>query len=202
MAGGKQVEVAIRAIHGRPIPSGRRLGWYGLSDVTFDTKLEASEECTTHGWMECLKEKDVLETPLRAKESTLGDLLALARKELGAQAYVTLEDDREVIVGIACGQCDRSRRVLALAGTLAEKDALCETCNQPMRPDLRSRLDGAEGLSERSLLEVGIPPLHIVRVRNDETGREMLIELSGDLGDYFPHPGNAGRSPANPAGGG
>jgi len=185
IAGGKQVEIAIRAIHGRPIPAGRRLGWYGLSDVSFDTKLETSEECSAHGWMECLKDREVRETPLRAAESTLGELLALARKELGKPAYVTLEDDREVIVGLGCGQCNRTRRVLALAGTLAEKDALCETCNQPMRPDLRTRLDGSEGISERPLLEIGIPPLHIVRARNDETGRELLIELSGDVGDYF-----------------
>lgn len=185
MAGGKQVEVAIRAVHGRPIPAGRRLGWYGLSDVTFDTKLELNEECTTHGWMECLKDREVHESPLRAAENTLQDLLALARQHLGAAAYITLEDDREVIVGLGCGQCDRSRRVLALAGTLAEKDALCESCEQPMRPDLRARLDGSEGISARTLLEIGLPPLHIVRARNDETGREMLIELSGDLAAYF-----------------
>jgi adenylyltransferase/sulfurtransferase len=185
MAGGKQVEVAIRAIHGRPIPAGRRLGWYGLSDVTFDTKLELNEECTTHGWMESLKDREVVETPLRARENSLADVLALVRKELGEPAYLTLEDDREVIVGLGCGQCDRTRRVLALAGTLAEKDALCEGCNQPMRPDLRARLDGSEGIAERSLYDIGIPPLHILRARNDETGREMLVELSGDVADYF-----------------
>lgn len=186
MAGGKQVEVAVRALHGRPVPGGRRLGWYGLSDVTFDTKLELNDECSTHGWMECLKDSPVVESPLRARDHSLADLLAFARRELGAAAYISLQDDREIIVGLGCGQCDRSRRVLALAGTLAEKDALCESCEQPMRPDLRSRLDGSEGFAERSLLEIGIPPLHIVRARNDETGREMLVELSGDVSTYFP----------------
>ncbi|MEZ0227124.1 MAG: ThiF family adenylyltransferase, partial [Planctomycetota bacterium] len=186
IAGGKQVEVAVRSLHGRPIPAGRRLGWYGLSDVSFDTKLEVNEECGTHGWMECLKGKSVVETPLHAKESTLGQLLGFARKELGPQAYVSLEDDREIIVGLACGQCDKTRRALALAGTLAEKDALCDGCEQPMRPDLRSRLDGSEGISDRTLLDIGIPPLHIVRARNDETGRELLLELTGDLDTYFP----------------
>jgi len=185
MAGGKQVEVAIRAIHGRPIPAGRRLGWYGLSDVTFDTKLEMSEDCSTHGWIETLRDKEVVETELKAAETTLAELLARIRKDLGPQAYVTLEDDREIIVGLGCGQCDRTRRVLALAGTLAEKDALCETCNQPMRPDLRARLDGSEWISGKSLLEIGIPPLHVVRARNDETGREMLLELTGDLLAHF-----------------
>ena len=55
----------------------------------------------------------------------------------------------------------------------------------PCRPDVRSRLDGKEGLNDKLLLEIGIPPLHIVRSRDDETGREALIELSGDVDEFF-----------------
>jgi adenylyltransferase/sulfurtransferase len=185
IAGGIQTQVAIRALHGRPIPGGRRLGLYGLSDVTFDVKLERAEECGTHEWLECLAGREVVETPLSARTSTLADLLAVAREVVAPKAYLSLEDDREVIVGLACGTCSRERRVLALAGTLAEKDALCEKCGEPMRPDLRTRLDGAEGFSDRTLVEVGIPPLHIVRARDDESGREALLELSGDVTEFF-----------------
>jgi adenylyltransferase/sulfurtransferase len=188
IAGGKQAEIAVRVVHGRPVPGGRRLGFYGLSDVSFDVKLEVSEDCGTHGWSECLAGREVKELPLRARTSTLGDLLAAIEKDLGAGSYVTLEDDREVIVGLGCGTCDRSRRVLALAGTLAEKDALCPGCNEPMRPDVRSRLDGTEGLSGETLAAIGIPPLHILRGRNDTTGREGLFELSGDIPEFFGKP--------------
>jgi adenylyltransferase/sulfurtransferase len=185
IAGGLQTQIGIRAIHGRPVPGGRRIGLYGLSDVTFDVKLDVAEECATHGWIECLAGREVVETPLRAKTATLSDALALVRELIGKDAYVTLDDDREIIVGVACGTCSVERKVVALAGTLAEKDALCEKCGEPMRPDVRTRLDGSEGLLEKTLLEIGIPPLHVLRGRDDESGREVLFELTGDLPDYF-----------------
>ena len=122
------------------------------------------------------------------------DLLATARDLLESrEAYVSLEDDREIITGLACGPCEKRRTVLALAGTLAEKDALCATCGEPMRPELRSRLDGNEGLNALTLAEIGLPPLHIVRARDDASGRSILLELTGDLPELFDRPA-AGRN--------
>ncbi|MBI3724875.1 ThiF family adenylyltransferase [bacterium] len=210
IAGGLQTQIAIRQIHGRPVPSGRRIGLYGLSDVTFDVKLGPSPECATHEWLECLADREVVELPtLKASESTLGDLLGAARKVLGPTAHLTLEDDRELIVGLTCGTCTRQRPAVALAGTLAEKDALCEGCGLPMRPDIRTRLDDALGLSDRTLASLGIPPLHIVRARDDASGREALLELTGDASEYFaggtgarascaPRTSNKGAEPPGP----
>lgn len=185
IASGLQTQIATRLIHGMPVPSGRRLGLYGMSDVFFDIQLETSEECPAHAWMECLREREVTETPLTARGSSLGDLLRVIREQVGPKGYLSLEDDREVIVGLACAGCGVRREVLALAGALAEDDARCATCNEPMAPDVRSTFDGSEGLDDRRLADLGLPPLHIVRGRDDESGREVLVELTGDLAGVY-----------------
>ncbi|MDC3379417.1 ThiF family adenylyltransferase [Planctomycetota bacterium] len=193
IASGLQTQIAVRAIHGMRIPAGRRLGLYGMSDVFFDIQLETSEDCPAHGWMECLKDKDVVETPLSAATSTLDELLAAIREELGAEAYLSLDDDREIIVGLTCAECGAKRQVLALAGDLSEDAAACEACDtkDPMSPDVRAHFDGSEGLGQTTLADLGLPPLHIVRGREDSQGNEVLIELTGDLESLF---GTAGAS--------
>ena len=185
IASGLQTQIAIRQIHEMPVPAGRRLGLYGLSDTFFDIQLEIDQDCPAHGWMECLKDRKVHETSLTAAGSTLADLLGEIRDSLGPDAYLSLDEDREVIVGLTCAQCEQRRDVVALAGDLSEADALCEGCQEPMSPDVRSHFDGSEGLNERTLAELGLPPLHIVRGRDEDSDREVLIEFTGDLPTYF-----------------
>lgn len=182
---GLQTQVAVRLLHGLRVPYGRRLGLYGMSDVFFDIELSVSEDCPAHGWLECLAERDVLETPLRAETNTLDDLLGVIREQLGPRAYLSLDEDREVIVALTCAGCAQRRELLALAGDLSEDEARCEGCGEPMAPDVRSSFDGSEGLGGRTLRELGLPPLHIVRGREDEGGRELLVELTGDLPSFF-----------------
>lgn len=184
IAAGLQTQIAVRAIHGLPVPSGRRLGLYGMSDVFFDIQLAIDEDCPAHGWIECLREREVVETPLSA-DSTLDDLLGEIRARVGPQGVLSLEDDREIIVGLSCAPCQQERPVLALAGELSEEQARCPGCGEPMVPDVRSRFDGSEGLGEKTLAELGIPPLHILRGRDESSEGEVLIELTGDLGRYF-----------------
>jgi adenylyltransferase/sulfurtransferase len=159
---GIQTQIAIRMLHSLPIPRGRRLGLYGMTDRFFDITLDVNDDCPAHGWMDCLADREVVETPLTAAGSSLDDLLAAIRAQVGDAA---------------------------LAGDLAEADALCEGCSEPMAPDLRARFDGSEALGHKTLAELGLPPLHIVRGRNEETDQEVLIELTGDLPLYFPSEG-------------
>lgn len=185
IASGLQTQIAVRMIHGLRVPASRRIGLYGMSDTFFDIKLEINENCHAHNWMECLSDRDVQETSLTAATSTLDDLLAEIRKHVGELGVLSLNDDREIIVGIACAACDQHVEVLALAGDLKEEDAICGGCGEPMAPDLRTQFDGNEGLGTKTLAELGLPPLHIVRGINEESDQEILIELTGDLPLFF-----------------
>lgn len=185
IASGLQTQIAVRMIHGLSVPSGRRLGLYGMTDIFFDIALSISEDCPAHGWMECLAGREVIETELSAERSTLDDLLGEIRSRLGPNAILSLDDDREVIVGLNCAPCQTARSVLALAGDLDENQAACETCQEPMAPDVRSQFDGSEGLGSKTLQEFGLPPLHIVKGTDPDSDKEVLIEFTGDLSKYF-----------------
>ena len=185
IAAGLQTQIAVRLVHRLRVPAGRRIGLYGMSDTFFDITLEISDNCHAHGWMDCLKGREVTETPLTAGESTLDDLLAVIRQHVGANGVLSLNDDREIIVALTCAACEVRREVLALAGALKEVDALCEGCGEPMAPDLRTQFDGSEGLGTKTLAELGLPPLHIVRGIDEESEKEVLVELTGDLPLFF-----------------
>lgn len=185
IASGLQTQIAVRMIHGLRIPAGRRIGLYGMSDVFFDYQLTQSEDCPAHAWMECVAEREIIETPLSAEANTLGDLLATIRERLGEGAILSLDDDREVIVGLSCAPCGQQREVLALAGDLSEDQARCAGCDEPMAPDVRSQFDGTEGLSTKTLAELGLPPLHIVKGVSASGEQEELFEFTGDLSKFF-----------------
>lgn len=186
IASGLQTQIAVRLIHGLRIPAGRRIGLYGMSDVFFDYKISLSEDCPAHAWLECLEGQEVIETPLSAETNTLDEFLALIRERLGEGAILSLDGDRELIIGLSCAPCQQSRQVVAMAGDLSEDDARCPDCSEPMAPDLRSQFDGSEGLGDKTLAELGLPSLHIVKGICSEGEREELFELTGDLLKFFP----------------
>ena len=53
-----------------------------------------------------------------------------------------------------------------------------------MKPDVRSQFDGSEGFNDKTLAELGLPPLHIVKGA-DPDGNEVLVEFTGDLEKFF-----------------
>jgi len=191
---GMQSQIAVRAIHGRPIPVGRRLGMYGMTDMTFDIRLEQNPECMTHEYTDVLTDRPLWELPLKASTTTLDQLLAAMKEKLGEDVVWSLDDDRDIITGLRCGDCERERELFSLAGLLAETDAVCE-CGELMVPRQVGRFDGSEGFGDRSLEELGIPPLHILYGRNEESGEDGYFELTGDVGLYF---GDRGAKSAEP----
>lgn len=182
---GMQSQIAVRHLHGRPIPAGRRLGMYGMTDLTFDIKLSEDPECMTHMYTDPVTEREIVELPRKASETTLDQLLGDMKEKLGDDVVWSLDDDRDIITGLNCRDCDKGRSLLSLAGVLAEKDALCDECGEVMVPSQISEFDGSEGLGDKTLEELGIPPLHILYGRNTETGDDAYFELSGDVDLYF-----------------
>jgi hypothetical protein len=61
---------------------------------------------------------------------------------------------------------------------LFESDATCPTCGGRRDMVLTHRITGDEAFLNRTLAEVDIPPLDIVRARNKE--ERVYYELTGD----------------------
>ena len=61
---------------------------------------------------------------------------------------------------------------------LFDSSATCPVCNGRRDMILTHRISGDEDYLDRTLAEVDIPPLDIVRARNDE--ESVYYELTGD----------------------
>jgi hypothetical protein len=66
-------------------------------------------------------------------------------------------------------------RPLPLVGM---SQAVCPECKQPQRPQLCHEVTLEDGLADRKLSELGIPPYDIVRVSTSEG--EQVYLLAGD----------------------
>jgi molybdopterin/thiamine biosynthesis adenylyltransferase len=182
---GMQSQIAVRHLHGRPIPAGRRLGLYGMTDLTFDITLSEDPECLTHMYTDPLGELEIIELARKASSTTVDQLLSDMKEKLGEPVVWSLDDDRDIITGLSCRDCKKEREILSLVGVLAEKDALCDGCGEVMMPRQISQFDGSEGLGDKTLEEIGIPPLHILYGRNVDSGEDAYFELTGDVDLYF-----------------
>jgi len=60
-------------------------------------------------------------------------------------------------------------------------DGLCPGCGDLREVHMAHTITGDSPFAHRTLHALGIPPLHVVRVRNDQEYR--FLELTGDLAD-------------------
>jgi adenylyltransferase/sulfurtransferase len=116
-----------------------------------------------------------------AEATTLADLLTLARERLGPEAV--LEFDSELVVAMACGACGREEPVFQRMARLYEDAAICPHCGAKREMRLTHRITGEEPFLDRTLAQVDVPPLGIIRARN---GRERVYyELTGDVSTFL-----------------
>ena len=103
--GGMQAQEALKLIHGLEVDAGRVVHFNGMTNVLHSTNYVRKEMCESH-WTY----SDILELPNRAENTTLADMLAIAREELGPQAV--LELDQELVLALRCNQCETVEEVM------------------------------------------------------------------------------------------
>lgn len=142
----------------------------------------------------------------QASKTTVRQLLEMITAETGWQS-VRLELGRRFVIGAICSQCGRHMEICRPLHLVQDKDAVCPLCEvtcptcgfrtigQPDCPNC-----GQQDISELQLhdfhtisigdldvqpfldyelVRLGIPPLHIVKARN-ELGENISVEISGD----------------------
>ena len=111
-----------------------------------------------------------------AEATTLQDLLDIAREKLGETAV--LEFDGELVVDFTCPECDNHEYVFQRMARLYDAAAACPNCGTKRDMHLTHRISGDEAYLDRTLAEVDVPPLAIVRARSDS--QRLYLELTGD----------------------
>ena len=170
--GGIQSQEALKLINGMPVEPGKVIHYNGMVNEMHTTAYVPREDCESH-WAYGA----VTELPARAEHTTLEELLRIARADLGAEAMIEL--DQELITSLSCPVCHTLEQVLKPLNTVSFEAGHCPTCGTLRETELTHVITGEENFLHRTLANVGVPPLHILRTHNGQEYR--FYELTGDL---------------------
>jgi adenylyltransferase/sulfurtransferase len=175
-----QSQEALKLIHGKPVQPGSVMHFNGMTNQMHTAAYTPLEDCESH-WTY----GEISELPLRADTTTLNDLLQIARRDLGPQAVIEL--DQELILALSCPQCGSREEVLQPISEVGFNRAHCPTCSILRETEMTHTIYGEEPFLSRTLASLGVPPLHVMRAFNDQEYR--FYELTGDLADtlHFSH---------------
>jgi adenylyltransferase/sulfurtransferase len=178
--GGMQSQEALKLINGMPVEPGKVTHFNGMVNEMHTTAYSPRDDCESH-WTY----GEITELPARAERTTLGDLLRIARADLGPDAM--LELDQELITQLECPNDHTVEEILRPLSEVTFEAGHCPTCGVLRESTLTHIISGEEKYLHRTLASVGIPSLHIVKAQNGVQYR--FYELTGDLADtlHFRH---------------
>jgi adenylyltransferase/sulfurtransferase len=144
----------------------------GLTNDVYLTEYPVKEECMSHSRLEPIIEL----ANASAATTTLDHLLREARQRLGDEAV--LEFDSEIVVAMRCPDCGQATPIFKRMARLYEGEFACPNCGGRREMELTHRITGEEDYLGRTLAEMDVPPLGIIRARS---GKERVyLELTGD----------------------
>ena len=172
-----QTQEALKLLHDMEVQPGKALMINGLTNDIYLTEYPVKEACMSHSRLE-----PIIELPeATAAETTLADLLAIARERLGPEAV--LEFDSELVIAMTCNSCGNEEPIFKRMARLYEDAAACPVCGAKREMRMTHRITGEEAFLERTFAEVDVPPLGIVRARNGS--ERIYYELTGDKATFL-----------------
>jgi molybdopterin/thiamine biosynthesis adenylyltransferase/DNA-binding transcriptional regulator YhcF (GntR family) len=187
--GGIQSQDALKLLHSMPVEAGKVFHFNGLTNEARITAYVEREDCESH-WV--YGEITELEDN-RAADTTLGRMLEIARADLGKDAV--LELDQEIVLSLQCHACQTVSEVLKPVSRVSLEEGRCPACGELREVRMTHVITGNEPFLDRTLVQIGVPPLHILRARNSEEYR--FYELTGDLEETL-HFSHFAASPTTP----
>lgn len=167
-----QTQEALKLIHGMEVNPGKAMMINGLTNDVYTTEYPMKEFCMSHSRLEPIVEL----VEKTAVSTTINDILTIARERLGEDAV--LEFDGELVVSMSCPDCDTITPVFKRMARLYEDAATCPDCGRKRDMKMTHRIEGDEDFLERTLAEIDVPSLAIIRARSGE--EKVYFELTGD----------------------
>ena len=177
-----QTQEALKLLHEMDQQPGSAMMINGLTNDVYNTIYPVKDGCMGH--MAANGVVDVHELPeVRHDETTLGDLLAIARSHLGDDTVLEFAGER--VTAMICGTCGHEKPYFQKMARLSDAELACTQPDCGGRNDmvLTHRITGSEPFLARTLAAFDVPPLDIVRAVNGE--RELFLELTGDRAQFF-----------------
>lgn len=165
-----QTQEALKLIHGMEVEPGVALLINGLTNDVYKTEYPVIND-RLHAPLEPIVE--LLDAT--AEQTTAANLLAIAREKLGEEAV--LEFGHELVVSMTDPTTGETEPVFKRMGRLTE-DVLNTPSGAQKEMTLTHRITGKEDFLERTLAEIDVAPLDIIRARNGS--ESVYLELTGD----------------------
>lgn len=172
-----QTQEALKLIHNMEVQAGKAMMINGLTNDVYTTEYPIKEYCMSHTTLDPIVELPQATTAT----TTLCDLLTIARAELGEEAV--LEFDSELVVQMVCGDCGEKTAVFQRMARLYDTEFTCPNCGGRRDMELTHRITGDEPYLHRTLAEVDVPPLGIIRAKNGS--QRVFYEMTGDKETFF-----------------
>jgi adenylyltransferase/sulfurtransferase len=167
-----QTQEALKLIHNMEVQPGKAMMINGLTNDVYTTEYPVKQECMSHSMFD-----PIVELPqVTAVSTTVAELYQIAKETLGEGTV--LELGSELVVSMQCPDCGQEEPIFQRMARLYEAAATCPNCNGRRDMNLTHRITGDENYLDRTLAEIDVPPLGIIRARN---GKERIYyELTGD----------------------
>ena len=171
---------ALKLIHDIPVEPGKVVHFNGMTNTMHTTSYVRREDCESH-WTY----GEIAELDKRAEDTTLMELLQIARGDLGPDAIIEL--DQELVLALECRKCETIEEVMRPISEVSFDAAHCPGCGLVRRVEMTHVITGDEPFLHRTLVTLGVPPLHVIRSHNGQEYR--FYELTGDLPEtlHFRH---------------
>ncbi len=195
---GMQAQEMVKYICGKHVDWGKNFYYQG-SNNTFEVSRTRVDEYCMHNHFAVVE--NVLELENITQESTMREFIAEAKKRLGINGKLTVdlsdEQGREYIHSAYCAYCGANVPVKVPRYKFKDEMAVCELCKQmsengePSEPIVLyvycfNEEETAPEILDTTLGELGLPPLHVVRMC-DEEENDYYVEMTGDLPRIMPN---------------
>ena len=175
---GVQVQELLKLLHAdRNLPTlaGKGYVFNGLTHDSYVVEYQEKPDCMSHDIY-----KTIIEKPWSVRTLTLGELLESVRKEMDDTAVVDFDRDIATVGKCLCGE---EKELFIPVHKLKGEMLPCPKCGSQMAFDSVHSIKGDEGFLNKTLFEIGIPPLHIVGGR---VGMNTIYyEFTGDKPEVF-----------------
>ena len=175
---GIQVQEMLKLIHSdRNLPTlaGKGFVFNGLTHDSYVVEYQEKPDCMSHDTYEKIVEKN-----WSVRTTTLGDVLGVARIDLGRNAVVDFDRD---IASVGKCSCGATKDLFVPVHKLRGEMLTCPDCGKQMTFESFHSINGTEDFLDKTLFEIGVPLLHIVAGR---VGMNMTYyEFTGDEPEVF-----------------
>ena len=175
---GVQVQELLKLLHAdRNLPTlaGKGYVFNGLTHDSYIVEYQEKPDCMSHDIYE-----EIVEMPWSVRNLTLKELLNTVKSDLGDSAVVDF--DREIATVGKC-TCGEEKDIFTPVHKLKGEMLVCPKCGNQMSFESIHTIKGEENFLEKTVADIGIPPLHIVGGRVGMKSKHY--EFTGDLQEVF-----------------